>query len=64
MSKRTQERQTRTSGCKFQVREENGEKRLEGYFPFSAIPMNSGRERQSRLIHTLSTVRSPMTFGC
>lgn len=32
MSKRTQERQTRTSGCKFQVREENGEKRLEGYF--------------------------------
>lgn len=32
MSKRTQERQTRTSGCKFQAREENGEKRLEGYF--------------------------------
>ena len=33
MSKqRTQERQTRTSGCKFQVREEGGEKHLEGYF--------------------------------
>lgn len=32
MNKRTQERQTRTSGCKFQVREDNGEKRLEGYF--------------------------------
>ena len=29
---RTQERQTRTSGCQFTIREENGEKRLEGYF--------------------------------
>lgn len=32
MNKRKQERQTRTSGCKFRVRDENGEKRLEGYF--------------------------------
>lgn len=32
MNKRTQERQTRTTGCKFRTRDENGEKRLEGYF--------------------------------
>ena len=31
MSER-KERQTRTSGCQFQIREEGGEKRLEGYF--------------------------------
>lgn len=29
---RTQKQQTRTSGCQFRIREENGEKRLEGYF--------------------------------
>lgn len=29
---RTQKQQTRTSSCQFRIREENGEKRLEGYF--------------------------------